>query len=257
MDGFKRVNVLGCPFDAISFPETVNCIKQAVLEDKCIQLCPGSIDFVMKARHTAEFAADLWEADVVFADGVPIVWAASLLGEPIKGRVSGTDIVWKCAELSAKMGCSVALIGGDFALTERAAVEMGKAHPGAKLFPIPTPFPLGPGENEELIHQIREVKAKIVLVALGAPKQERWVRNHLKDCNANVGIGIGSAFDIISGDKSRAPAWMADHGFEWLYRMLLEPRRLGKRYIVDDSPFLFHLGIEIIRKRILHTRSEA
>jgi N-acetylglucosaminyldiphosphoundecaprenol N-acetyl-beta-D-mannosaminyltransferase len=256
VESIKRISILGCPFDAISFSETVELIKQAVNEGKRVQFCPGSIDFVMKARRDPQFSKDLWAADCVFADGVPIVWAASLIGDPIKGRVSGTDIVWKCAEISAELGCSVAMIGGKFNLTKAAAEKMHEQYPAARLHPIPTPFPLGEKDNQELVREIRAVDARIVLVALGAPRQERWVQSNLAACGANVGIGIGSAFDIISGYKPRAPKWMCNNGFEWLYRMMQDPKRLGKRYIIDDSPFLFHLGWEIIRKRINGGRSK-
>lgn len=254
MEGFKRVNILGCPFDAISFEETENLIRKAVKENLCIQLVPGSIDFVMKAKKDPIFRQELWRADIVFADGVPIVWAASLLGEPLKGRVSGTDIVWSCAQISSENECPVALIGGKFEITQAAMRNMKEKFPSAKLHALFTPFPLGPKENEDLVKEIRRVKAKIVLAALGAPRQERWVQGHLSACAANVGIGIGSAFDIISGDKKRAPKFMRDHGFEWLHRMLLEPRRLGKRYLIEDSPFLWHLAIAIFKKRIFERK---
>ncbi len=250
MEPYKRVDILGCPFDAISFSETVHQIKRAVLENERFQFCPGSVDFVMKARRDRRFAETLWRADCVFADGVPIVWAASLLGEPLKGRVAGTDIVWKCAEISAETGCAVALIGGKFSLTELAAKSMAERFPGAKIYPIPTPFPFGCKENAEVVESLRSVDAKIVLVALGAPRQESWIQEYLQACGANVGIGIGSAFDIISGDKPRAPRWMCDHGLEWFYRLIQEPNRLGRRYIIDDSPFLLHLALEIIKRKI-------
>lgn len=255
MEGIKRINILGFPFDAISFAETIKFIKQAVLDGRRVQLVPGSIDFVIKARRDPAFAKEICQADCVFADGVPIVWAASLLGEPICGRVSGTDIVWSCAKISAEIDCPVALIGGDFNLSERAAQKMRERFPNAKIYPIPTPFPIGEKENEDLVKKIKEVNAKIVLVALGAPRQERWVQRYLADCGANVGIGIGSAFDIISGDKPRAPRWMRDNGLEWLYRMLLEPRRLGKRYLIDDSPFLIHLAFEIFKRKLIGKRT--
>jgi exopolysaccharide biosynthesis WecB/TagA/CpsF family protein len=89
-----------------------------------------------------------------------------------------------------------------------------------------------------------------VLAALGAPRQERWVQSHLGASGANVGIGIGSAFDIISGRNPRAPGWMQALGLEWFYRMLQEPRRLGRRYLVDDSPFLILLPVEIVRRKL-------
>lgn len=250
MQSIKRVSILGCPFDAISFSETVEWIKRAINENRQVQFVPGSIDFVMKARRDPEFAKQLWAADCVFADGVPIVWAAFLLGDPIKGRVSGTDIVWECARISSELDCPMAMIGGDFNLTKRAAENMQERYPRAKLHPIPTPFPLGEIENQELIRRIRASGARILLVALGAPRQERWIQSNLAATGANVGIGIGSAFDIISGDKPRAPRIMRDNGFEWLYRMIQEPKRLGKRYVIDDSPFLFYMALEVIKKRM-------
>jgi N-acetylglucosaminyldiphosphoundecaprenol N-acetyl-beta-D-mannosaminyltransferase len=98
-----------------------------------------------------------------------------------------------------------------------------------------------------MVDRIRSVRAGIVLVALGAPRQERWVQANLAACRAEVGIGIGSAFDIICGDQPRAPRWMCDHGLEWLHRMMLDPRRLGRRYLVEDSPFLLHLAVALLR----------
>lgn len=254
---FKRVDVLGCPFDAISFDETVDCIRQAVLENRRLQIVPGSIDFVMKARRDPVFAAELRRADLVIADGKPIVWAASLLGDPIRKRVSGTDLVWSCAEISSRTGCAVALIGGKFDVTLAAAANMRRRYPGATLVPIETPFPLDDRANAELVERIRSVDAKIVLAALGAPRQERWVQANLAASGANVGIGIGSAFDIISGRNPRAPAWMQNAGLEWFYRMLQEPKRLGRRYLVEDSPFLILLPREIVRRKLTRLRMVA
>jgi N-acetylglucosaminyldiphosphoundecaprenol N-acetyl-beta-D-mannosaminyltransferase len=250
MESFNRVNILGCPFDAISFNETVECVKNAVLENGRLQVVPGSIDSVMKSRRDPVFAKELWQADLVIADGKPIVWAASLLGDPIRKRVSGTDLVWSCAEISNEIGCTVALIGGKYEITVEAAEKMMERYPNAKLVPIETPFPLGEEENAEVVKRIKSIDAKIVLAALGAPRQERWVRSHLVASGANVGIGIGSAFDIISGRKSRAPGWMQTLGLEWFYRMLQEPKRLGKRYLIDDSPFLILLPREIVRRKL-------
>ncbi len=247
----KRVNILGCPFDAISFSGTLQAIRTAILNGERLQIVPGSIDFVMKARRDPVFATELWRADLVVADGVPIVWAASLLGNALEGRVSGTELVWSCAQLSSEMGCSVAMIGATPDVLCLAAVAMQRQFPGALLHPIPTPFPLGRKNNQAVVEQIRAVKAVIVLAALGAPKQERWLQANLDLCGAKVGIGIGSAFDIICGDQPRAPQWMQRMGMEWFQRMLLEPRRLGRRYLIEDLPFLIYLGAEVLRRRSL------
>ena len=249
MESIKRVNIIGCPFDAVSYDETVTLIKKAVLHGKRLQIVPGSIDFVMKAKRDPIFAKELWNADIVIADGVPIIWAASLLGDPLRGRVSGTDLVWSCAEISDETGCGVALVGGMPGVAIRAAEKMQERYPTSKLYAIPTPFPLGTKENEELVRKIKAANAKIVLVALGAPRQERWVQTYLKISEANVGIGIGGAFDIISGNTPRAPRWLRDNGFEWLHRITQDPKRLGRRYLIEDSPFLFYLAVEILKNR--------
>jgi N-acetylglucosaminyldiphosphoundecaprenol N-acetyl-beta-D-mannosaminyltransferase len=204
----------------------------------------------MKARQDPTFASELWRADLVVADGKPIVWAATLLGNPIRGRVSGTALVWSCAEISAELGCRVALIGARPGVAHRAAQQMQARYPRANLYAIPTPSPLGAKENARLVEEIKLAKAEIVLVALGAPRQERWVQSFLADCMAHVGIGIGSAFDIICGDMPRAPHWMQESGLEWLQRLLLEPRRLGKRYLVEDSPFIFHLARALVYQKV-------
>jgi len=253
----ERIEILGCPFDAISFDETVTRIRSAVLEDRRLHIVTGNIDFVMKAKRDPIFAEEIRRADLVTADGVPILWAASGLGTPLRGRVNGTDLVWKCAEISAETGRAVALIGAAPGVTPRAAKKMQERFPEATIHAIPTPFELGSRENAEMVEQIKAVNAKIILAALGAPKQERWLQAHLDECGANVGIGCGSAFDIICGDMPRAPRWMRDNGLEWFYRMLLEPKRLGRRYLIEDSPFIFHFIAAFARRRLLGEGSKS
>jgi N-acetylglucosaminyldiphosphoundecaprenol N-acetyl-beta-D-mannosaminyltransferase len=160
-------------------------------------------------------------------------------------------LVWKCAELAAELGCSVALVGAEPGVAERAASRMQERFPGAAVYAIPTPFELDELAVASMNRQIKTVNAKIVLAALGAPKQERWLKQNMRACGAVVGIGCGSALDIIAGDKPRAPQWMQNNGLEWFHRMLQEPRRLGKRYLVEDSPFVVHLLAEVARQRLL------
>lgn len=240
--GAERRDIIGCPFDAVSFAEAVRIIRHAVENGRRLQVVPGNVDFVMKARRDPAFASELHAADLIVADGVPVTWAGRVLGQPLKGRVSGTELVLACAEISARSGRAVAMIGGRGDITRRAADVMEKLHPGSRMRALETPFPLTPESNRRLVDRIREIEAAIVLVALGAPRQERWVRENLAASGAHVGIGIGSAFDIISGDKPRAPKWMCDNGLEWLHRMAQEPRRLGRRYLVEDLPFVWHVA---------------
>jgi len=244
----ERADVLGCPVDALSFSETVEEIRRALRTRRSLRVVAINVDQVMKTRRDPAFAAVVRGGDVNFADGVPILWAAALLGRPLPGRVSGTDLVWECAHISAEDGSGVALVGGGPGVAEKAAARMRESFPGAQVFAIPTPVPLGPSESAVVVQRIRELGAAIVLVALGAPRQEDWVARYLPDSGAQVGIGVGSAFDIISGDQPRAPEWMRDHGLEWLHRLRLHPNRLARRYLVEDSPFVALVAVAAVRR---------
>ncbi len=250
MKSFARVDLLGCPVDAISYSDTVDQIRNAVRSSTPLRIAVINVDMVVKARRDSRFAADLWSSELAIADGVPVVWAGTLLGTPTRGRVSGTDLVWSCARVSAETGCSVAFIGARPGVALRAARAMQARYPGAELHAIPTPFPLDEAASLELAAKIKARNAKIVLAALGAPRQERWIHRYLDDCGAVVGLGIGSAFDIICGDQKRAPRWMRDHGFEWFHRMMQDPRRLGRRYLMEDSPFVWAVLRTAFERRV-------
>ncbi len=250
----KRVNIIGCPFDAVSLDDTVSCIKEAVINQSTLRISVGNIDMVMKARKNPKFADVFSSADLIIADGVPILWAARLIGDPLHGRVAGTEIVWKCGKVSAETGCKVGLIGGSYETALRAAENIRERYSDANLHVFSTPFPLTPENNKKLVKEVKKERIGIILVALGAPKQEYWIKEHVMEIGANVGIGIGSAFDIISGEKPWAPLWMRENGLEWLHRMKLEPKRFAKRYLIEDMPFFWYLLVDIIRKKIWRNR---
>ena len=245
----KRIDILGYPFDAVSLEQTVDRVKQAVVENSVLRISVGNVDMIMKARRDPEFAEVFESADLVIADGVPVIWASRFLGDSLPGRVAGTELVWKCGQVSAETGCNVGLVGASHEVAVRAADRLRNRYPQANVTVFPTPYPLTIEDNRLLVNSMKKEHTKIVLVALGAPRQERWVREHMPEIGANVGIGIGSAFDIVSGDQPWAPRWMRDHGLEWLHRMKLDPRRLAKRYLIEDLPFFWYLLVEYLRKR--------
>jgi N-acetylglucosaminyldiphosphoundecaprenol N-acetyl-beta-D-mannosaminyltransferase len=249
------VDILGTPFHPYSFDEVVELIRDAVTNGGRLQIVPGNVDFVMKARRDADFRDVLTDADVVVPDGVPIVWAASALGTPLKGRVSGTELVVSVAGVSAELGVPVGLVGAAPGVGARAARVMGDLHPGAQLIAIETPSALDERGTAGVLDRLEHHGCGIVLAALGAPRQERFSATALAVPTVRVAIGVGSAFDIISGDKPRAPQWMCDHGLEWLHRMAQDPGRLGRRYLFEDSPFLFHLAKRVVRQYVDRIRS--
>jgi len=258
-DGPKaaRIDVLGCPFDVVDFEQAAAIIRAAALDDRQLHVVTANVDFIMKAKRDPAFARELADADLVVADGVPVLWAAKLLGRPLMGRVNGTDMVERCATMSAREGIGIALVGGGPGVAEKAATAMCTRHPGARITAVPTPARMENGDSGELARAVRETDSAIVLVALGAPRQERWLRRHLADTGCAVGIGVGSALDILAGDRSRAPRVLREHGFEWLHRLALEPGRLGRRYLVEDSPFVFYLAAAVTRRYLGPPRRSA
>lgn len=249
-----RVDVLGCPFDAVDFAEAAAIIRAAALDGGQLHVVTANVDFVMKAKRDPAFARELADADLVVADGVPVLWAAKLLGRPLKGRVNGTDMVERCVQMSARDGFRIALVGAAPGVAEKAAAAMSALHPGARVTAVPTPAWVDNGDGGELASAVRETGSAIVLVALGAPRQERWLRTHLQASGCAVGIGVGSALDIIAGDRPRAPRVLREHGFEWLHRLTLEPGRLGRRYLLEDSPFVFHVAAAVTRRYLPPSR---
>ena len=250
----RRISVLGCPFDVIAFDEVIESIRTSVRTGVHLQVVPANVDFVMKARRSARFAELLDESDLVVPDGVPILWSAAILGNPLRGRVSGTDLAMACARLSHEDGWRLALVGGAPGVAEHAARNMTRAYPKARVVAVPTPPISDEATAQAVADAVRSCQASVVQVALGAPKQEAWLRRYLVSTGATVGIGVGSALDIISGDQPRAPRWMRDHGLEWAQRLRLEPRRLARRYLVDDALFFPLVARATVRQRLVSGR---
>ncbi len=243
------VDIVGTAFDRISEAGTVERILRAVQDHQRLWIVTGNVHYVMRAHRDPKFAAVISQADLRVADGVPILWAARLLGNPLCGRVNGTDLVWHCAEISAKTGCTVALVGSAPETAAVAAVRLMAAHPTARVVAIPTPRPLTTAAATEIADCARAVGSEIVLVALGAGLQDRWIHSHASLSAANVFIGIGGALDIISGQITRAPRWMQRNGLEWLFRLSQEPGRLWRRYLLEDAPFVWLMLRQILRNR--------
>jgi N-acetylglucosaminyldiphosphoundecaprenol N-acetyl-beta-D-mannosaminyltransferase len=252
---YPRRTVLGCPVDAIAIDAVVDEMRKALHGGYTIQIVPCNVDFVMKARRSQDFATVLQAADLVVPDGVPVVWAASILGTPLCGRVSGTDIVWRCAELSQRENVGVAMIGSGPGVAARAASNLRTRYPGAVLHPIATPQLIDDENSAALAEQAAALDCKFLLVALGAPRQEEWIQANVRKTSASVAIGVGSAFDIISGDRPQAPQWARHCGVEWVNRLRQEPRRLGRRYLVEDSPFVYHIAAAALSRVAARLRS--
>jgi N-acetylglucosaminyldiphosphoundecaprenol N-acetyl-beta-D-mannosaminyltransferase len=235
----ERVDILGTAFDPVSMDGTLLAISDAIRRREALWIITGNVHYVMKARRDVAFAALLPKAHLIVPDGVPILWAAKLFKTPLAGRVNGTDLVWRCAQLSSETGARVVLIGSTPQVLGGAANMLKQRYPNATIVSVATPFVSSVDALADTAHQVAAAGCDVLLTGLPTGLQEAWIERYHALTTAPVVIGVGSAFDIISGRVARAPRWMQRVGLEWLWRMSREPRRLWRRYLVEDVGF-FH-----------------
>jgi N-acetylglucosaminyldiphosphoundecaprenol N-acetyl-beta-D-mannosaminyltransferase len=190
-------------------------------------------------------ARDLYDAaEIRVADGMPLVWACRLQGDKLPERVPGSSLVGLMVERAAQEGRSVYLLGGAPGVNERAAKALVEKHPSLRLCGASSPIigsPPSASEVDAVFAELAHLRPDILLVGLGSPKQEELIRALRARLPSTWMVGVGITLSFIAGDVMRAPAWMRKMGIEWVHRMLQDPRRLVKRYLVEDLPFVFRL----------------
>jgi N-acetylglucosaminyldiphosphoundecaprenol N-acetyl-beta-D-mannosaminyltransferase len=236
----SAVVILGLPFHNVSFADTVEWVRQRVRSRRPAYIATVNMDFVTQAWRDPELQRILLEADLVVADGIPIVWLSRLLGHPLKDRVTGSDLVPMFAELAARERFSLFGLGGAPGVAEKAMAILVERYPGFRIAGCHSPpkADILDMDNAGILARIESAAPDILLVAFGAPKQEKWVNLHIRRWDVPVSIGIGGSLDFIAGAQRRAPRWVQRLALEWLWRMLSNPRRLFRRYIANIA-FLF------------------
>jgi N-acetylglucosaminyldiphosphoundecaprenol N-acetyl-beta-D-mannosaminyltransferase len=237
------VAVLGIPFHNVTMDETVALIEEQIREGGFHQVATANVDFLKNAIRDQRLRDTLCSCDMVVPDGMPVVWMSRLIGTPLKERVSGVDLVERLAEVSARRGYGIFLLGASENRSQRAAKVLKQRFPELRIVGrySPEALPLEKMDHEEILRRIEEAEPEILLVAFGNPKQEEWLAMHRDRLKVPVCIGVGGTLDMLSGTMHRAPGWMQRSGLEWLYRTLQEPRRLAARYLADALCLLHHL----------------
>ena len=209
-----------------------------------------NLDHMRRAETDREFRQMLDEADVVVADGTPLIWASRLQDTPLPQRVAGSSLVWSLAEAAAGKGRSLYLLGGSPGAAEKAADQLKKRYPDLKMAGTDCPeigFDKNPDRIEEVLQKVLDAGPDIVYVGLGSPKQERLIRQVRVRLPHVWWIGVGISLSFIAGDVRRAPRWVQKLGLEWLHRLVQEPGRLAGRYLVHGLPFAARLLIGAAR----------
>ncbi len=248
----SQVGILVAYVDSVTLDEAVQRAHEFVQSGQPHQITTVNVDFLRVAQDNLEFRAVINKSDLAIADGMPLVWASRWLSDRLPERVTGVELVDRCCEFSAREGYRVFLLGGEDGVAAAAADVLIGRYPGLQIVGTYSP-PVGPFSEEEdrkMVEMIRESQADILFVAFGAPKQDLWIAQHRDAINVSLAIGVGGVFNFLIGRVKRAPEWMQQRGLEWLYRVIQEPRRLWKRYFVQDMPIFAKIGMEVIRTRV-------
>jgi N-acetylglucosaminyldiphosphoundecaprenol N-acetyl-beta-D-mannosaminyltransferase len=213
----------------------------------------ANVDIVRAATRDRELSALVAEADIVVADGMPVVWAARIAGEPLPERVTGASLVFSLAQAAAREGRSVFLLGGEPGVPESAARALSERFDGltvAGTYSPPFGFEKTDTGMATVLRLVAEAKPDLVLVGLGFPKQERTIQRLREVLPDSWYVGCGAGIPMAAGEFRRAPALVQRMGVEWLHRLALEPQRLARRYLLEDAPFALRLLAGAARRRI-------
>jgi N-acetylglucosaminyldiphosphoundecaprenol N-acetyl-beta-D-mannosaminyltransferase len=233
------IAILGVPFDGVTTAGTLALIGEMIASRQPHYLVTANVDFVAQARQDIELRRILFDAHLVVADGMPLVWASHWLGNPLPERVTGSGLTPLLLAEAESRGWRVFFLGGTQESVAQAAANTSAKHPHLQLVGAYSPpfKPLIEMDHDDILRRLREARPDILLVAFGCPKQEKWLNMNYRVAGVPVAIGVGATIDFLAGTMKRAPLWMQRTGLEWIFRLLQEPRRLFRRYIIDLRVF--------------------
>lgn len=220
----NRVAVLGVLIDVVTMKEAVSAVKNFILQQKVHLVVTPNAEIVMMAQKDKQLATIINNADLVVPDGAGVVWAAHYQGDSMPERVAGYDLVQNILAEAVIENYVVYMFGGAPGIADMAKKVAEERYPGVQIVGTRNGF-FAKEDEPEIIRDIQACQPDILLVALGVPRQEKWLAEHLKQLNVPVAIGVGGTFDVMAGIVSRAPLWMQQAKLEWLFRLLLEPKR--------------------------------
>lgn len=237
----SRLNVLDVGFLSISMDEALSLVSGVVKagHKECVSFI--NADCLNITFKDKEYRAILNSQSIVLPDGAGMNIACRMIGKRLKANLNGTDLLPELCDISVQNNFSLFLMGAAPGVAARMKVNLETGYPGLNVVGEHHGYFDHDLESAEVIKKINAVKPNILLVAFGAPRQEKWIHEHQKDIDSNLLIGVGGLFDFYSGDKKRAPMWMRNTGMEWVYRLYLEPGRLWRRYIIGNPLFVYRI----------------
>ena len=239
--------MMGCFMDNLSMEETLQTVDRFIQEGGPHQHVVLNVDKLVKARRDLHLRNIINECHLINVDGMPVVWAARLLGIPLKERVAGVDLFEALMQRAALEGWRVFLLGARDAVVSRVNEIYTRKYPGLVIAGYRDGYWTA-GDEPKVVEQIRQASVDILFVAISSPKKEQFLARHQEAMQVPFAMGVGGTFDVAAGMIKRAPVWMQQSGLEWFYRFLQEPRRMFRRYFIEDMAFIAMFGSELLKR---------
>ncbi|AFY34997.1 WecB/TagA/CpsF family glycosyltransferase [Calothrix sp. PCC 7507] len=244
----KKVRILDTSFDALSLAQTVDWVVELIKSGQKGYICTVNVAILMMMRSYPQLRNFVHNAALVVADGQPLVWTSKLLEQQLPERVTGIDLIDAIAARAEKEGLGIYLMGATAPVIAAAAFKMQSKYPRLKICGFDDGY-FNEAQSAERAAAISQSGAQILFVGMGVPRQESFLEQNWDELGINLAIPVGGSFDVYAGLRKRAPLWVQQTGLEWLYRLIQEPQRLWKRYLLTNSQFV----LEILRS--MFTRS--
>ena len=238
----NRIEVLGCQVDNLTMRESLEKIEAMIRSRRPHQHVVVNADKIVKAHADPKVREIVNACDMINADGMAVLWAAKVLGRPLKERVTGIDLFERLVAHAEAKRWRVYFLGARQDVLEAVVAKFRAKFPRLAIAGFRNGY-WSPSEEASVIDEIAQARADILFVAISSPKKEEFLNRHQQTMRVPFAMGVGGSFDVVAGLTKRAPRWMQDCGLEWFFRFLQEPRRMFRRYFVEDMSFFRLLAI--------------
>lgn len=241
-----RQKFMNTEIDNLTMQEALEIIDALIQENKNAYVVTPNVDHIVQLETNKELQDVYANASLILTDGKPLLWIAKWYGTPIKEKISGSDLFPLLCDMAAKKGYSMFFLGAAEGVAAKAADNLMNKYKGLQVIGTYSPpygFENDSSEMNKIDAMIKKARPDILIVGLGCPKQEKFIYNNYKKLGVPISLGLGASFDFEAGNIKRAPKWMANHGLEWLFRITQDPKRLMKRYLINDMK-IFKLAVK-------------
>lgn len=234
---YHRVRLLGIDIFAMRMETVLDVVNEHIVNRERLLIGVVNVAKLVNCRKNTELRKSLIEADIVVADGLPIVWLSRFMGKPLPERLAGIDIMYQLLTLASNHNYRIFFLGAKQQVVQKVVETVQRKYPGVHIAGYRNGY-FGESEEKDVAEQIKKSSADILFVAISSPKKEIFLRKWKNFMNVPIRHGVGGSFDVLAGITKRAPLWMQKSGLEWLHRLIKEPRRMWKRYLITNTIFM-------------------